>query len=98
MPNKLKDRLSYLKDVRAYKRWLKKNFFTDYKSDESYIEVVSKRWVKDGPERYPCYVMSVCVSCNYQESEPFFIYSTDLMDMAMTIQRATAIEGNADAE
>ncbi|CND98099.1 hypothetical protein [Yersinia enterocolitica] len=98
MPNKLKDRLSYLKDARAYKRWLKKNHFMEYLNDETYREVVSITLIKDGPEQYPCYVISMCVSCNYQESEPFFIYSDDLTDMAATIQRATAAEGNADAE
>lgn len=95
MPNKLTDRLSYLKDARAYKRWLKKNYFYDYHNDK---EVISKRWLEEGPEKYPCYVMQVCTSCNYEESEPFFIYGDDLTDMAATIQRATAVEGNADAE
>ncbi len=98
MPNKLKDRLSYLKDVKAYKRWLKKNYFTEYKSDESYTEVISKRWLEEGPEQYPCYVIRMCTSCNYEETEPFFIYGNELMDMALTVQRAAAIEGNADAE
>ncbi len=95
MANKLRQRLSYIKNINSYKRWLRNNYFYDYHNDK---QVISKRWLEEGPEKYPCYVMQVCTSCNYQESEPFFIYCDDLTDMAATIQRATAVKGNADAE
>ncbi|MCE4113193.1 MULTISPECIES: hypothetical protein [Yersinia pseudotuberculosis complex] len=84
MANKLKQRLSYIKNINSYKRWLRNNNFYDYVGDKT---VILKQWITEGPEQYPCYVMQVCTSCNYEESEPFFIYGNDLMDMALTVQR-----------
>ncbi|CND07666.1 Uncharacterised protein [Yersinia frederiksenii] len=90
MANKLKQQLSYIKNLNSYKRWLRNNWFYDYHNDK---RVISKRWIEEGPEKYPCYVMKVCVSCSYEESEPFFIYAGELMDMSLTIQRAINLGG-----
>ncbi|CAM3454634.1 hypothetical protein YEEN111655_11795 [Yersinia entomophaga] len=84
MANRLKEQLSYIKNINSYKRWLRKNYFYDYRNDK---QVISKRWLEEGPEKYPCYVIRMCTSCNYEETEPFFIYGDDLIDMSLTIQR-----------
>lgn len=88
MANRLKEQLSYIKNINSYKRWLRKNYFYDYHNDK---RVISKRWLEEGPEKYPCYAIRMCTSCNYEESEPFFIYGDDLMDMSKTIQRMVTL-------
>ncbi|HHL2710472.1 TPA: hypothetical protein ACQ39K_001994 [Yersinia enterocolitica] len=98
MANKLKQRLDYIKNTNSYKRWLRKNYFYDY--NDSGNKTIPKRWLEEGPEQYPCYVIRMCVSCNYEESEPFFIYGNELMDMALIVQRAVtlSLEGKADEQ
>lgn len=51
----------------AWKRWAKKACLSPNPSE---------------PKEYPCYAMSVCTSCQYEESDGFYLYHKDLDAMA----------------
>lgn len=43
------------------------------------VKEVRRRYIQNyGPGAYPCLAMMVCVSCGYEEFEPFYLYATDV--------------------
>jgi hypothetical protein len=55
-----------LKSKLAWKRWCKK----------AYLHEPTE------PVEFPCFAMTVCTSCAYEESDGFYLYMSDLTGMA----------------